>query len=261
MRSRFPGMDPYLEGADWPDVHSSFAYVIKRQLVPQLTPKYFARIEKYVVTDKDPQLNLGIVYPDMEVWQKPPDMLQEPGTAHMTRPAFTPPTVTFPFLAEIELHIPIVELWDKDDNELITTIEILSPANKRNPGYNKFIEKQELLHKRGVNLIEIDLIRKGKRRVKHPLAQSSHYLVTLLRAGNIHLNVWAVDIKDKLPRIPVPLKAPDADVVLDLQRAFDELYEEGGYANSINYRKPPPPPAFSEEEQKWVDGILKNNTQ
>ena len=38
MPSPFPGMDPYLEGHLWPDVHSGLAFVIKEQLVPLQPP-------------------------------------------------------------------------------------------------------------------------------------------------------------------------------------------------------------------------------
>ena len=261
MKSKFPGMYPYLEGADWQDVHNSLAYVIKRQLSPQLRPKYFARLEKYAVTDTSPHLNMGIVYPDLDVWKKPPEAFKEASTAIMVEVALTPPTVTFPFIGALEVNVPIIEIKDKENNELITTLEILSPANKRNPGYDKYIEKQRKLHEWGVHLLEIDLVRQDERYFKHPLVAKTHYLVTLLRGNSNKVDVWAIDIKDKLPVLPVPLKAPDADAVLNLQNAFDEMYREGLYADSINYGKTPPPPAFSEEEQKWIDSILKKKTK
>lgn len=36
MPSPFPGMDPYLEGHLWPDVHNSLAYLISVQLTPRV---------------------------------------------------------------------------------------------------------------------------------------------------------------------------------------------------------------------------------
>jgi hypothetical protein len=237
------------------------AYTIIRQLGPQLSPKYFARLEKYVVTDISPQLNMGIVYPDLEVWQKPPGAFKEAATSIEAEVALTPPTATLPFIGTLEVNVPIIEIRDKENNELITTIEIISPANKRNPGYDKYVEKQRKLHERGVHLLEIDLIRQGERQYKHPVAVSAHYLVTLLRGNAYKVDVWAIDIKDKLPVLPVPLKSPDADAILNLQKAFDEMYGERLYADSVNYGKTPPPPAFSEEVQKWIDDVLKKNSE
>ena len=39
MPSPFPGMDPYLEGYLWPDVHSALASKIRQTLIP-LLPLY-----------------------------------------------------------------------------------------------------------------------------------------------------------------------------------------------------------------------------
>lgn len=49
MPSPFPGMDPYLEGPLWPDVHHELASTIRRQLTPRLGPDYVARISTLVV--------------------------------------------------------------------------------------------------------------------------------------------------------------------------------------------------------------------
>ncbi|MFP4437023.1 MAG: DUF4058 family protein [Chloroflexaceae bacterium] len=40
MPSPFPGMDLYLEGYLWPDVHHRLATALSRQLPPRLRPRY-----------------------------------------------------------------------------------------------------------------------------------------------------------------------------------------------------------------------------
>ena len=67
MPSPFPGMDPYLEGYLWPDVHSALAYKIRQQLAPQIQPKYVARLEISVIEDYSPEAEIGIMYPDVKV--------------------------------------------------------------------------------------------------------------------------------------------------------------------------------------------------
>ena len=67
MPSPFPGMDPYLEGYLWPDVHSALAHTIRQQLAPQIQPKYVARLEISVMEDQSPAAEIGIMYPDVEV--------------------------------------------------------------------------------------------------------------------------------------------------------------------------------------------------
>lgn len=54
MPSPFPGMDPYLEGYLWPDVHSALASKIRQHLTPLLRPKYAARLEVYLVIPEKP---------------------------------------------------------------------------------------------------------------------------------------------------------------------------------------------------------------
>ena len=55
MPSPFPGMDPYLEGYLWPDVHNALANKIRQQLTPVLRPRYTARLGIYVMEDRRPE--------------------------------------------------------------------------------------------------------------------------------------------------------------------------------------------------------------
>ena len=55
MTTPFPGMDPYLEGYLWPDVHQELASVIKGLLAPQISPGYVARLSSYTVEDTSPE--------------------------------------------------------------------------------------------------------------------------------------------------------------------------------------------------------------
>ncbi|WP_373551137.1 DUF4058 family protein [Haliscomenobacter sp.] len=70
MKSPFPGMDPYLEGYLWPDVHNRMAAVISEFLAPQIAPKYVARLELYTVADSVPETEVGIIYPDVEILKR-----------------------------------------------------------------------------------------------------------------------------------------------------------------------------------------------
>lgn len=44
-------------------------------------------------------------------------------------------------------------------NSVITSIEILSPVNKREPGLTAYQRKRLQLHNAGVHLLELDLLR------------------------------------------------------------------------------------------------------
>ena len=52
--------------------------------------------------------------------------------------------------------------------------------------------------------------------------------------------------------MPVPLRAPDADVTLDLGLALQTIYDRAAYDLSIDYNEPPPPPALTTEELNWI---------
>jgi hypothetical protein len=46
----------------------------------------------------------------------------------------------------------------------------------------------------------------------------------------------------RLPAIGIPLRATDADAVIDLQPLLDAAYRDGAYDRQIDYRKPLTPP-------------------
>lgn len=245
-------MDPYLEGHLWPDVHDSLAYLIKVQLAPRLGPQYVVHLHNYTVEDTSPDEDIGILYPNVEVFHKP-DAVQEPAVSYGVKT--TPESMILPDIKPVEVRIPVVEIRDRKHNKLITAIEILSPVNKRNPGLQPYREKRLRLHYAGVHLVEIDLLRRGERPITHPYLPKSHYLVTLIRGGVGKTQVWAVDVKGQLPIIPIPLKHPDADISLDLGQALKDLYEQRQFEKSIDYSEMPPPPAFSEEDLAWMRGL------
>lgn len=251
-------MDPYLEGYLWPDVHNGLAFVIKEQLVPLVQPDYVVRTDTYIVKDTAPEEDTGIMYPDIDILKRK-NRLREPKEKYEASSphAPTPPTVTVSSFQPIEVRIPVVEIRDREDNRLITAIEILSPVNKRKPGLEPYREKRRRLYEAGVHLLEIDLIRRGKRSFNYPNLPQSHYRVTLVRAGTEKTDIWAFNIQDPLPTVPVPLDTPDEDRLLPLGPALRTLYERSRYELSIDYRQPPPSPPLSEEDQKWMQKLLK----
>lgn len=171
MPSPFPGMDPYLEGYLWPDVHSALAARIRRQLVPLLRPRYIARLGIYLVEDTAPESDIGIMYPDVEVMQveavRPISSVPSPPLA-LPSTETTPASISVPVVLPVAVQVTNVEIRDSASNQLITSIEILSPVNKREPGLTPYRLKRQRLYQAGVHLIELDLLRRGTRPVAHP---------------------------------------------------------------------------------------------
>lgn len=254
MPSPFPGMDPYLEGYLWPDVHNALAAKIRQVLTPLLRPRYTARLSVYVVEDTTPESELGVMYPDVEVMraQRPADT-SATATEPLRREArtTTPAAVTIPMLLPVEVQIPNVEIRDTAHNQLVTSIEIIPPVNKREPGLSAYRRKRQRLYQAGVHLLELDLLRRGTHPIAHAMLPEAPYLIALTSARTGSTDVWPLCLPDPLPVVPVPLLPPDDDVVLDLGQALREVYDEAAYDLSIDYQQDPPPPPLSAEEQPW----------
>jgi len=251
MPTPFPGMDPFLEGYLWPDVHHRLATDIARRLMPHLRPRYVARLEVSVIEDKYPEVELGVMYPDVQIMARGRTLRESALIAADT------PTLEAPYIISLpQVKITSVEIRDVADNELITSIEILSPVNKRDPGFSQYQQKQNRLRQAGVHLLEIDLLRRGLRPQISSRIPESAYRITLFRAHQHAAGVWPVQLNDPLPIVPVPLHTPDPDVPLDLNTVLHTIYDEAAYDLSIDYQQKPPPPDLSTNDEVWLKQTL-----
>lgn len=245
----FPGMNPYLEGYLFQDLHSAIASRIRAILTPLLRPRYAARLEVSVVQDTSLSEDLGIVYPDVEVVTTSATDPMHAGAIE----TLTPATLTLP--PPVRVRIPTIEIRSATRNRLVTCIEILSYANKRQPGLEQYLQKRNRLIQTGVHLVEIDLIRRGTRPIADPQIPESHYRVTVTRASD-RVEVWTFQMQDPLPKIPIPLLAPDPAVPLNLSQAIQQVYEEADYDLTLDYSRQPPPPILSDRDQQWLHTLL-----
>jgi hypothetical protein len=162
-------------------------------------------------------------------------------------------------IAETSLELFNVEIRDTANDALITSIEILSPVNKR-PGhdaYNDYLRKRRALLLSSVHLIEIDLLRGGTRPPLNKPVPYAPYYISLSRADRRpNVEVWPVQLRSRLPVVAVPLLEPDPDVALDMGTAVKAVYRRGAYFAQIDYRNPVPAPALTAEEEAWVKGLL-----
>jgi hypothetical protein len=253
-------MAPYLEGYLWPDVHHALANKIRQLLAPRLRPRYVVRLEIYVVEDSAPESEIGIMYPDVEIMLSGPARAPanngEPSTTAAVGARETPAALTILVLEPVEVRVATVEIRDTVSNELVTCIEILSPVNKREPGLAVYRQKRQRLYHAGVHLLEIDLLRRGVRPVAHPRVPDSAYLVALTRAHSGATQLWPLGLQSVLPSVPIPLREPDPDSLLELAAAFAAVYDEAGYDLSIDYAQAPPPPPLSDADTAWMRQVL-----
>jgi len=148
---------------------------------------------------------------------------------------------------------------------VVTVLEVLSPSNKT-PGANgreEYRRKQDEVLAAEVHLIEIDLLRGGAHTVMAPPGRllalpPYHYLVCVCRTQDRgQSELYAASLRERLPRVRVPLRPPDEDVALDLPQVFAECYEAGAYAYRIDCRQPPPAPPLRAEDEQWLKARLQ----
>jgi hypothetical protein len=251
-------MDPYLEGYLWPDFHSALASKIRQQLTPLLRPRYTARLEIYLVEDPTPEAEIGILYPDVEVPKNPQLTEPAPLSERSGLSILTPPSLTLPVPQVVQVRVTTVEIRDTAKNRLVTSVEILSPVNKREPGLTTYRQKRQRLYQANVHLLELDLLRRGIRPFAQPRLPDVPYCIALTRASAKQMDLWPIQLADRLPIVPLPLLEPDEDVPLDLSAAVAAVYDEAAYDLSLDYKQSPPPPTLSTPDLEWVQRLLEH---
>ncbi len=68
--------------------------------------------------------------------------------------------------------------------------------------------------------------------------------------------VWPIRLQSPLPVVGIPLRKPDADAPLDLQKALEMVYDRGAYDLKLDYTKPPFP-ALPPALARWSNKMLK----
>ena len=270
MPSPFPGMDPYLEGEMWQESHDRLANQISVQLMPLLAPKYVALLAKRYVLDR-PLLGIfdlsteRILYPGVHVVA--PRVQPVPGlsAAEEVTPGGAGAVVTEPAVelaSPVSEEVPLlsVEIRDVAQRRLVTLLEILSPVNKRGEGAREYAERRMELLQTRTHLLEIDLLRQGRRiPLLGELPPASYYVYLSRAPRRPFTQIWPISLREPLPTVPVPLLPPDPDVPLDLQAAVRACFDLVGYERLLDCSGPPSPPELDEEDAAWVAEILRRN--
>jgi hypothetical protein len=247
-------MDPYLEGSEWMSVHTELSSEIARQLAPKLRPKYIVRtVRRFVMeTPDDITISYGSIYPDVSVSSDLRGAYQGEPVVATTEPLLM--TTVIP----AQIPVTSIEIRDVAERELVTAIEVLSPVNKRGEGYAEYLDKRRRMLLSTAHLLEIDLLRLGKRVPMHEPLPLAPYFIFLSRAERRPtVEVWQILLSQPLPTVPVPLLSGDADVMLDLQLALTNLYDALGYDLSADYTQAPEVP-LGEEDARWATERLRD---
>ena len=260
MKSPFPGMDPYLERY-WGDVHGELVALARTALNQSIPAGLIARMEERIVIDSIDYLKPRVIYPDIRV-REDPNFYGSGSTAVASAPAVAEPIV---LEYDVEEHTEtFIEISDAESGTLVTVVEVLSRANKLpGKGRNDYRRKRKELSRAGVNLVEIDLIRRGSwRQLLEPLAAPPRvrtaYRVIVRRGVQTRTSgraeLYPIPLRGRLPVIPVPLRPDDTDVTLDLQSLMEQVYINGRYEYT-RYDRPASPP-LSKSDGAWAAELI-----
>jgi hypothetical protein len=231
-------MDPFIETSGvWEDFHRRFLDVAAETLLSRLPPGYDARMNEYFQL-----INIAGEEPDQKRY---PDVAVTRQAAKSEAPPAEQPAVGT--LEPVVLTHRIT--WDEEsaawleiqaaDGELVTVVELLSPVNKTGGGYQKYVERRDGFLSRGVSLVEIDLLLRGKRlQFDSALPEGDCYVYFTRGDKPTSTAVYRWRLAAPLPVVPVPLRPPDPDVELDLAAVFSTTYDRGRYERRLKYKSP-----------------------
>ena len=254
MPSVFPGMDPYLENpALWPNVHGRLIVAIADALSPQLLPIYQPIIEEAVYRVDSPlsqQSSVIVGVPDVAIQKTGREAEQKEAAVALAEPIASPVVVELPVPATFRQRF--IEIRNTANQEVVTVIEVLSPANKRGEGRARYQQKRSRILESQTNLVEVDLLHKGKPMPTVRGDVASHYriLVSSVQQRPQALS-YPFNLSQPLPQVPLPLREGDLEPVVDFQALLDQVYERSGYAFSIDYSLPPKP-SWGKAEMEWI---------
>jgi hypothetical protein len=249
MPSPFPGMNPFLEQPEvWPGFHTRFLVRLAESLMPQLGGAYFADVEQVLYVHEDDEDD-GDAFARADVSVA---IGGGGGTAVLDAPVVAPATAMVPNLLQ-QPHRHIV-IRDRGGRQIVTVLELMSPANKTGRGARQYEEKRDGLLEDGVNFVELDLLRAGQRSPLEP-SEACGYRITVARAEDRpHVGVWLLGDRDPLPEIPVPLRPGEKEPTLNLQPLLHETHDAAGYANHLYDRPLPNAEAWVEQTRQRMIG-------
>jgi hypothetical protein len=258
-------MDPYLERR-WGDIHHRLVMYACDQIQEYLPASLRARVEERVFLEIDDTRTRSIT-PDIRVIEhsrqphhdEEPEFSDGPGGVAVAKLVAKPLVI----VRNEPLTEGYIEIRDGESgNRVVTVIEVLSPANKSGGnGTREYRQKQQEVLSGDASLVEIDLLRRGRRMFAAslemvPEARQKTYLICVSRGWRAgESEIYGATLRERLPVIPIPLRPTDRDARLDLQSLVDQAYRRGRY-DDTDYRQELDPPLGS-DEAKWADELLK----
>jgi hypothetical protein len=245
-------MDPYLEDpAFWPDFHHRFIDDWCEAVAELLPEPYEARLNERVnLVQMSPEI-ITLIYPDVSVSHgSPPIRASAAGGGTLL---LEPVTIPHEFLEEV--REARIEILHRPERSLVAVLEMLSPTNKTGDGFQEYRAKRKTVLLQKVHLVELDLLVGGNRwPLLRPLPSAEYYAFVSRSEKRPNCDVYHWTMRQPLPTIPIPLRAPDADILVDLGKVFQKTFARGRYARSLAYGKASPAP-LKPSDDEWAQAL------
>jgi hypothetical protein len=243
-------MDPFLEHPDlWPDVQNALIAALRDELSPVVRPRYYVALEERVYLEEPAELML-VGRPDLAIVAAQPEA--RPGQGRDGRRVIE---------VELPSALPVretyLEVRGVGDGDVVTLVEVLSPANKR-PGTGRrlYLDERLTILATGTSLVEIDLLRGGDRMPTLGPPIAGDYRLLVSRGWRRpRAEVVAFGLREPVPGFTVPLRRGEEEPEVDLGRVLRALYDRASYDLRIDYSRPAVPP-LSAEDAAWAASTL-----
>lgn len=174
-----------------------------------------------------------------------------------------------------ERREPFVEIYvgRRADRRTVTIVELLTLTTKTpgEEGRDLYLRRRQELLTSGVNLVEIDLLRRGRYTIAVPKelldrqAGEHDYCIAIHTFSQPdQFAVYPLALEQRMPVVALPLLPKDDEVALDLQAVFNRCYDAAQYAREIEYRpdellslEPP----LSTLQMSWARQLLRPDPQ
>jgi hypothetical protein len=250
-------MDPYIEWqSPWPDFHNRLIAEICNELGVRLPDSYIARVDERIEVATSASNPPTSFRPDIVVGRFERESSWSGGAS-----SGAPAAVLEPLHMEIldrdpeEIRITWVEIRALPTLELVTAIEVLSQINKAWQGRGAYLEKRDKLHASKVNLVEIDLLLGGAPLPMKQRIEPGGYYAIVARGPRLPLaDVYRWTVRDPLPTLPIPLREPDRDILIDLAALVSRVYVLGRYERTLRRDVPlPEATSLAPEDRAWIE--------
>ena len=163
-----------------------------------------------------------------DVWNNDYSRGTEGSVSTLTRPL----RVQLPIPLDVKKHY--LEMREVATKELITVIEVLSPANKRSgKGRSIYEAKRSKILTSMTNLIEIDVLRLGQPMEMIGATESQYRILVSRPFDRPEADLFRFDLKDPIPHFLVPLRPESPDAIVDLQAILNEMSTIGTAKNRV----------------------------